>query len=101
MTVMAGESNVDDVRQINKTTATAMFLSSAIFKVYGSPNLETQVSKLSQSFPVANMIREAIHVQFPTRKLVFRIIPIACEGSRRPEMGASDKGDWLFLNMRS
>ncbi len=44
---MAGESNVDVARTTNKTLQyTAMFLSSAIFKVYGSPVSETQVSRL-------------------------------------------------------
>ncbi len=53
---MAGESNVDVARTTNKTLQyTAMFLSSAIFKVYGLPVSETRVSRLSLSFPVVNM----------------------------------------------
>ncbi len=39
------------------------------------------VSKLFPNFPVVKTTREAVHVQFPTRKLVFTIIPIASEGS--------------------
>lgn len=35
---------------------------------------ETRVSQLPQSFPVVNMIWEAVHVQFPTWKLAFMII---------------------------
>lgn len=65
-----------------------MFLSSAIFKVYGSPNSETQVSGICQSFPVVYMTGEAVHVQFPTRKLVFTIILIAREGSISSAHGA-------------
>uniref|UniRef100_A0A673ICM9 Cerebellin 7 n=1 Tax=Sinocyclocheilus rhinocerous TaxID=307959 RepID=A0A673ICM9_9TELE len=67
--------------QIKLYSTTAMFLSSDIFKVYCSPNSETQVSKLSLSFSVVNSTREAVHVQFVTRKLLFTIIPIAREGS--------------------
>ncbi len=33
------------------------------------------------SFPVVNMTREAVHIQFLTMKLIFTIIPIAREGS--------------------
>lgn len=41
----------------------------------------TRVSKIFTKLPVVNMTSKAIHVQFPIRKLVFTIIPIAREGS--------------------
>lgn len=62
-----------------------MFHLTTIFQVYGLPNSETCLSKLSQSFPVVNTTLEAIRVQFLTRKLVIAIIPIACEGIRSVE----------------
>uniref|UniRef100_A0A671KLE8 Cerebellin 7 n=1 Tax=Sinocyclocheilus anshuiensis TaxID=1608454 RepID=A0A671KLE8_9TELE len=74
-------------------STTAMFLSSAIFKVYGSPNSETQVSKLSLSFSVVNRTREAVHVQFVTRKLVFTIIPIAQEHNIAFSATLGNRGD--------
>ncbi len=60
---------------------TVMVVPSTMFKVYDPPNSETLVLKLFLNFPVVNMTREAIHVQFPIRKLIFTIIPIAREGS--------------------
>ncbi len=64
----------------------AMVVPSTMFKVYDLPNSETLVSKLFLNFPVVNTTWEAIHVQFPIRKLVFTIIPnpIAREGSITP-----------------
>ncbi len=56
-----------------------MFLSSAILKVYGLSKSESRLSTLSQHLPVVNTSREAIHVQFLTRKLIFTIIAIAYE----------------------
>ncbi len=64
-----------------------MVVPSTMCKVYDPPNSETLVSKLFPNFPVVNTTWEAVHVQFPIRKLVFTIIPIACEGSIRPEVG--------------
>ncbi len=53
-----------------------------MFKVYDPPNSETLVSKLFPNFPVVvNTTGEAVYVQFPIRKLIFPIIPIAREGS--------------------
>ncbi len=60
-----------------------MVVPSTMFKVYDPLNSETLVSKLFQNFPVVNTTWEAAHVQFPIRKLVFKIILIAREGSIR------------------
>ncbi len=59
----------------------AMVVTSTMFKVYDLSNSETRVSNLFPNFPVVNTTWEAVHVQFPIRKLVFTIIPIAREGS--------------------
>lgn len=61
-------------------TATIVLLSN-MFKDYGTPNSETQVSKFSMSFPVVNTTRKVVHVQFMSRKLVFTIISMAREGN--------------------
>ncbi len=70
-----------DVVVMRTALTAAMVVPSTMFKVYGPPNSETLVSKLFPNFPVVNMNDEAVHIQFPIRKLVFTIIPIAHEGS--------------------
>ncbi len=70
-----------DVVVVRTALTTAMVVPATMFKVYDPPNSETLVSKLFPNFPVVNTTWEAVHVQFPIRKLVFTIIPIACEGS--------------------
>ncbi len=69
-----------DVVVVRTALTAAMVVPSTMFKVYDPPNSETLVSKLFPNFAV-NTIWEAVHVQFPIRKLVFTIIPIAREGS--------------------
>lgn len=70
-----------DVAVVEKTinnssdSSNRVVLPCAMFKVYGTSNSETWVSKLSLSFP------DGVHVQFLPRKLVFTIIPIALEDS--------------------
>ncbi len=53
---------------------TPLFVPSNMFNVYGPSNSETLVSKLSPSFTVVNTTLDAVHVQFPTRKLIFTIV---------------------------
>ncbi len=66
-----------DVVVVRTALTVAIVVPSTMFKVYDTPNSETLLSKLFLNFPVVNTTWEAVHVQFPIRKLVFTIIPIA------------------------
>lgn len=81
MTAMAGESNADVVREMNK--ALLCFSPLPYLKFIACPTWKLGYQN-DLSFPVVNMTKDALHVQFSTRKLVFMIILIACECSIKP-----------------